>query len=135
MGTVGRPNVRAALLAAAATSAVSTVINLATEWKTNVLAWLGVAALTLASAAIGARQDSGRGNSPGAVHTTTQSRLLSSSSSVTSSGLVMRVIQVQPDGSRTETEYFDEELAFRVARSPQPQPQPTKEGRGDDARR
>lgn len=48
----GRRVVVVAVLTAVATSTLAVVVNLATEWKTNPWAWLGVGVLTVISAAV-----------------------------------------------------------------------------------
>lgn len=52
MGPVTTRVVAPTMAAAATTSAIAVVVNLATEWKTNPWAWIAVGAFTLISAAV-----------------------------------------------------------------------------------
>lgn len=54
------PVLVSAVLTAVVSSALAIVVNLATEWKGNMWAWIGVAALTLLAAGVAAVVQRGR---------------------------------------------------------------------------
>jgi hypothetical protein len=86
------------ILSAVLTSLIGVAINLATEWRENLLAWAVVFALTIIVAV---------------VSIVIQRRQLPDSNSTVAPGLIMRTIETtKPDGTRVETtEIFDEEVA------------------------
>jgi hypothetical protein len=113
--------------------------NLATEWKSNVWAWIVVALLTILAAwgtNYTSKKISQRDANSGsvAVNVATAGRLLggnSTSSSIMSTGLVMKTERVAPDGTRVVTEYFNVDIARFAMRQDlpaQPATMPNSEG-------
>lgn len=98
------------------TAGLGTAINLATDWKTNWIAWLAVAILVLASVLLTVRLDGRTAVSPSGG--TTIDAVSASNASSEAYGLVMRTSErTNADGSSTKTvEYFSEEVAVRAFR-------------------
>ncbi len=119
MAAAKRANIIAALVAAALASGVGIAINLATASQSSLWAWAAVVALTLLTAGWSAytfRRDEPPAQSFGSTQSVTNTRLMSTTSSVVSSGLVMRTVRVKPDGTRLEMEFFNEEIALKYIR-------------------
>jgi hypothetical protein len=115
------------VLAGVCTSATGIAINVATDFKDNVFAWLAVSILTVIGGAIGAAAGNrSRDSKPKRVSTKLTSTEIETVNPtlrpfrpkvtqrvVTAQGLVMRSeVEIRPDGTRIErTEYFSEKLA------------------------
>ena len=109
-----------ATIVALLTAAAGIATNLATEWKRNLWAWVAVGILTVAAAGVttfASKRNNAGTNKEGSVTTSveTSGRVGGdSTTSVVSSGLIMRTSRIGPDGSRVDTEYYNVDIA-RIA--------------------
>lgn len=113
--------VRTARLLAAVTVAAgavtSIVVNLATDWKSNWVAWLIVGVLVLASTALTAGSIGGQAGGGRSAQTTThRSGLLNRNRRRSSerTGLVLEILDERPDGSKRQITAYTESSARAI---------------------